>query len=84
MFPGVFGLIDGTHVPVQVKAESRDRFWDRKGNTSLNIQVVVGPDMKILDFVNRWPGSAHDSRIFRDSNLFARLEQVNRNLPAKN
>ena len=53
-FPGVWGLIDGTHVPVQVKNNQRDRFWDRKGKTSLDIQVVVGPNMKIIDFVNRY------------------------------
>ena len=73
-FPGVFGLIDGTHVRVQVPAAVRSRFYDRKSNTSLNIQVVVSHDMKIIDFVNRWPGSAHDSRIFHSSSLYCRLE----------
>ena len=73
-FPKVFGLIDGTHVNVQVPAAVRSRFYDRKSNASLNIQVVVGPDMRIIDFVNRWPGSAHDSRIFHSSHLYARLE----------
>jgi len=74
VFPGVIGLIDGTHIQVQVPAELRSRFYDRKSNTSLNIQAVVGPDMKFLDFVNRWPGSTHDSRIFHSSSLFCRLE----------
>lgn len=30
--------------------------------------------MKIYDIVARWPGSAHDSRIFRSSRIHARLE----------
>ncbi|GBP36247.1 hypothetical protein EVAR_85494_1 [Eumeta japonica] len=38
-----------------------------------NNSVVVGPDMEIYDIVARWPGSAHDSRIFRCSKLYSRL-----------
>lgn len=38
-FPNVWALIDGTHVPVIVPKAGKDRYWDRKGNTSLNIQV---------------------------------------------
>ena len=68
-FPHVWGLIDGTHVDVVVPAEHKTIFYDRKSKTSLNLQVVVGPDMKILDLVNRWPGSVHDSRILLCSRL---------------
>lgn len=68
-FPNVWGAIDGTHVNVVVPAEHRTIFYDRKSNTSLNLQVVVGPDMRIIDLVNRWPGSVHDSRIFLCSRL---------------
>lgn len=60
---------------VQVPADKRSQFYNRKSNTSLNIQVVVDSHMKIIDFVNRWYGSAHDSRIFHSSNLFCRLMQ---------
>lgn len=70
----MFGLIDGTHVKVVVPAEKRARFYDRKSNISLNIQAVVGPDMRFIDFVNRWPGSTHDSRIFHSSKLYSLLE----------
>lgn len=30
--------------------------------------------MRIYDLVSRWPGSAHDSRIFRTSRVHAKLE----------
>ena len=49
-------------------------FFDRKNNTSMNIQVVVGPDMRIYNFVNRFPGSFHDSRILENSSLGAQLQ----------
>lgn len=68
-FPNVWGTIDGTHVDVVVPAEHKTIFYDRKSRTSLNLQVVVGPDMKILDLVNRWAGSVHDSRIYLCSRL---------------
>ena len=73
-FPDVWGAIDCTHVVVKPKQEVATLFYDRKGNTSLNVQAVVGPEMRILHFVNRHPGSAHDSRIFRNSSLYALLE----------
>lgn len=68
-FPNVWGAIDGTHVEVVVPAEHRTVFYNRKSRTSLNLQVVVGSDMRIIDLVNRWPGSVHDSRIFLCSRL---------------
>lgn len=36
------------------------------------MQTVVGPRMEFLDIVPEWPGSAHDSRIFRTSLLYIR------------
>lgn len=57
-----------------VANECKDRFWDRKGQISLNIQAVVDCNMRFIDFVNRYPGSCHDARIFRSSSLYHRLE----------
>lgn len=41
---------------------------------SVNVQAVADPDLRILDVVARWPGSVHDSTIFRNSNICARFE----------
>ena len=41
----------------------------------MNIQVVC--DMKLIDIVARWYGSAHDARILRESAL-ARVCEVGR------
>ncbi|KAE9542262.1 hypothetical protein AGLY_003389 [Aphis glycines] len=41
---------------------------------SLNVQALVNADLKFMDIVARWPGSAHDCNIFRNSRLYARLE----------
>ena len=79
-FPNVIGLIDCTHIPVRVPstAGSRNAFYNRKGYYSLNVQFVVDHEMRITNLVCRWPGSNHDSIIFRRSRL---AHQLNDNPP---
>lgn len=38
------------------------------------MQAVCSQDLKFTNIVARWPGSVHDSRIFQNSRLCARLE----------
>ncbi|KAJ2951928.1 hypothetical protein O0L34_g4179 [Tuta absoluta] len=47
----------------------------RKSDFSINVQVVVGPRMEILDIVAKWAGSTHDSRIFQVSSVFMKYTQ---------
>ncbi|XP_071652749.1 putative nuclease HARBI1 [Temnothorax longispinosus] len=72
--PGVDGAIDCTHVRlVDTRFQNISEIYrNRKGYFSLNVQTVVGPRMEFLDIVPEWPGSAHDSRIFRTSLLYIR------------
>lgn len=74
-FPGVAGIIDGTHIPIQNPGGNMGEVYrNRKRFFSLNVQVVCGPQLEILDIVTRWPGSAHDARIFHNSRLKMRFE----------
>ncbi|KAK5647831.1 hypothetical protein RI129_002976 [Pyrocoelia pectoralis] len=74
-FPGVIGCIDGTHIPVKNPGgQNGEVYRNRKGWMSLNVQAVVAPDYKIYDIIIRWPGSAHDSRIFNNSTLKMKLD----------
>ncbi|KAL1268525.1 hypothetical protein QQF64_033888 [Cirrhinus molitorella] len=70
--PGIFGCIDGTHVRIQAPSQNEYLFVNRKGFHSINVQVVCDANMKLIDVVARWYGSAHDARILRESAL-ARL-----------
>ncbi|RWS20268.1 putative nuclease HARBI1-like protein [Leptotrombidium deliense] len=78
-FPGVIGAIDGTHIEVQVPKAVQERFRNRKNRITLNVQAVVDAKMKFTNLVVRWPGSVHDSRIFRNSALYDFLETNNIN-----
>lgn len=75
-FPGVIGAIDCTHIRIACPAaDQRARFWCvRKHMYSINVQAVCDAKMTIINIVARWPGSTHDSRIFRNSKIYTELE----------
>lgn len=77
-YPGlrhIIGAIDCTHVKINRPRgiEHSEVYRNRKGQSSINVQAVAGQSMKLYD-VALWPGSTHDSRIFRNSRLHAQLE----------
>lgn len=46
-----------------------EEFRNRKSYFSLNVQAVCDADLKLMNVVARWPGSAHDATIFNNSVL---------------
>lgn len=73
--PGVIGSIDCTHVKITCPGgPNAELYRNRKGYFSINVQAVCSQDLKFTNIVARWPGSVHDSRIFQNSRLCARLE----------
>lgn len=74
-FPKVIGVIDCTHIPISSPGGANaERFRCRKNFFSINTQVICDPEEKISNIVARWPGSTHDSRIFDNSSICAKLE----------
>lgn len=71
----VVGCIDGTHVPIQQPVQFGQEYINRKNWYSINVQAVCDANCKVMDVVASWPGSAHDSRIFRNSALYQKLQQ---------
>ncbi|KAJ8939923.1 hypothetical protein NQ314_010947 [Rhamnusium bicolor] len=75
-FPSVSGCIDCTHISIaNPGGDDAEVYRNRKGYFSLNVQLVAGPRMEILDIVVRHPGSTHDSVIFDRSAVRVRFEQ---------
>nr|CAI5835702.1 unnamed protein product [Callosobruchus analis] len=52
-------------------------FRNRKQFSFLNVHSVADADLKFKDIVVRWPGSVHDSHIFRNSLLCQKFERGN-------
>ncbi|XP_060571376.1 putative nuclease HARBI1 isoform X2 [Ruditapes philippinarum] len=73
-FPNVFGVIDGTHVQIQGPTQNKGVYVNRMNYHSINTQVVFDPNDRIIDIVARWPGSVPDSRILRESGVWALME----------
>lgn len=78
-FPNVIGAVDCTHVkiisPGGVDAE---RYRNRKGFFSINVQVICNARLEIQEVTARWPGSVHDSTIFQNSDVRVDFERRRR------
>ncbi|XP_053196475.1 putative nuclease HARBI1 [Scomber japonicus] len=73
-FPGVIGCIDGTQIPIIAPSmnEGRD-YVNRRSVHSINVQIICDAAHMINNVEAKWPGSVHDSRVFRESTLSARF-----------
>ncbi|GBG82977.1 hypothetical protein CBR_g36503 [Chara braunii] len=74
-FPNCFGAIDCTHIYIDKPAGApSENYYDRKQKFSVQAQVVVDLDLRILDVHVGYPGSVHDVRVLHNSLLFRRAE----------
>ena len=73
-FPDVLGAIDGSHIPIKPPSQDRDSYINRKKFSSLILQAVCDHNMFFLDCYCGWPGSVHDARVLRNSDLFVRIQ----------
>ena len=74
--PQVVGVNDGTHIEILcVDSESRVDYFSRKQRYTINTQAVVGANLMFLHIATGYPGSLHDARILRLSNLCTRAER---------
>ncbi|CAH2106099.1 unnamed protein product [Euphydryas editha] len=83
-FRQVIGAIDCTHVRIpKVGGDVAQYYINRKGYSSINVQVVSNANLEIMDIVAHWRGSTHDSRIFNECRLKQRkdlLEEQDNNI----
>lgn len=75
-FPNVIGAIDCIHMRISNPGGAMaEQCKNSKGWYSVNCQVVVGPDLRILTAIVRWGGSVPDWQIYENSRLKQVLEQ---------
>ncbi|XP_014214823.1 putative nuclease HARBI1 [Copidosoma floridanum] len=71
--PNIVEIIDGTNFKIDRPSVSQQSYYNRKCYFSIQGQFVCDQDLRILDFVLGYPGSVHDSRVFRNSPLYRRM-----------
>lgn len=67
--PTVVGALDCTHIMIKKPSLYGDEFINRKGKASINVQATCDSFEKITSIEAQWPGSVHDGRIWRNSNV---------------
>ncbi|KAJ8945877.1 hypothetical protein NQ318_002717 [Aromia moschata] len=74
-FPQVIGVIDCTHVRIMSSGGNEaERYRNRKGFFSWNVQTICDARLRIIDIVARWPGSSHDQTIYNNSRVKGTLQ----------
>ena len=73
--PQALGAIDGVHITIlSPHTDSKVDYYNRKQEHSINSQAVVRGNLLFLDLCTGVPGSVHDSRILRNSAIYAKAE----------
>ncbi|XP_049825046.1 putative nuclease HARBI1 [Aethina tumida] len=75
-FPGVIGCIDCTHVAIFSPKIDEYVFVNRKGYHSINVQLICGANLEILNVIAKYPGSSHDSFIWNNSDIQNALRNI--------
>ncbi|XP_063913298.1 putative nuclease HARBI1 [Zophobas morio] len=74
-FPCVCGCVDGTLINIDSPSNHEEVYVDRYGDHSLNVMMICGPNNYFYAVNANWPGSVHDSRVFRNTAIYRRFEQ---------
>ncbi|XDV10946.1 hypothetical protein PO909_000041 [Leuciscus waleckii] len=73
-FPNVIGTVDCTHIRIQRPSGAHEGdYVNRKWLHYIFLQMICDADCLITNLEAKWPGSVHDSRIFRASRIYQRL-----------
>jgi hypothetical protein len=76
--PGAIGAIDCSHFQIlKPSAQNKgDEYINRKIYPSINVQATCNANEVFTSVDARWPGSVHDSRIFRNSDIYQVLKST--------
>lgn len=76
-FPGLFAIIDDTHIGLAaMKRLVEFVYLNRKKFHSINTQIIIDSRMSILNINARYPGSFHDSLIWKSSLAYTFMRDI--------
>ncbi|KAJ6639723.1 putative nuclease HARBI1, partial [Pseudolycoriella hygida] len=76
-FPGAFGIVDGSLIALAAVPRSEEHtFMSRKRFHAINAQFVIDINLRCLSVNARYPGSTHDSLVWRSSLVNSFLRQI--------
>lgn len=62
--------LDGTHIPIKAPRQHPQRYVNRKHFHLIQLQCVCLHNMQFSHVFVSYPGSVHDSRVLRNSDLW--------------
>lgn len=74
-FPNVVGCVDGTQIRILSPRVNEHVYVCRKGYHSLNVQGICDAKLRFMNIVCKYPGSAHDSFIWKNCTIYQYFEQ---------
>lgn len=77
-FPGAVGAIDCTHIRIMKPSRHGDEYCNRKGYFSVNVQATCNAQEYFTSIDAQWPGSVHDSRILKRSEVYRLMNRQQR------
>ncbi|CAH2017260.1 unnamed protein product, partial [Acanthoscelides obtectus] len=63
------GAIDCTHIPILNPFIHANEYVNRKNFASINVQATCNSNEEFTSVDVSWPGSVHDSRIWKNSDI---------------
>ena len=72
---GVLGAIDGSHIAIKAPRSNQDAYINRKCFHSIVLQAVCDHRMFFRDCFAGYPGSTHDARVLKNSDLYDRITE---------
>ncbi|CAH2008273.1 unnamed protein product [Acanthoscelides obtectus] len=64
------GAVDCTHIPILKPFMHADKYVNRKNFASINVQATCNSNEEFTSVDVSWPGSVHDSRIWKNSDIY--------------